>query len=93
MRDLFAALIAFALCGEAFAACEKQSHSPVDVVPLFVRISVSAIDTSTNAARALTFQSLPAQRATKVFFNFVFLHRINLEILDSEAMHESWWEL
>ena len=31
MRHLFAALIALALCGEAFAACEKQTHPPVDV--------------------------------------------------------------
>jgi serine protease len=31
MRQLIAALITFAFCGEALAACEKQTHPPVDV--------------------------------------------------------------
>ena len=31
MRHLIAALIAFGLCGEALAACVKQTHPPVDV--------------------------------------------------------------
>ena len=35
MRHFFAALIALALCGEAFAACVKQTHAPVDVVAYY----------------------------------------------------------
>ena len=35
MRHVIAALVAFALSGEALAQCVKQTHPPVDVVAYY----------------------------------------------------------